>query len=107
MTDGNGYWIYMRKPDTLYVSGTIIAPGSAPPTYSLIAGWNLVGYKPQPDVTTKTVHDYLSSIDTKYDESNVWVYNNVDGTWSRGVLTTLHPGDAMWIYMNSAATLNP
>jgi len=44
MSDGNGYWVNMTTADMLYVNGTIIAPGSAPASYQLSAGWNLVGF---------------------------------------------------------------
>jgi hypothetical protein len=75
MIDGYGYWIYMRRADTLHVAAYVIFPGSLPPSYSLGAGWNLVGFKPQPTTTTKTVSAYLASIDTRYDHNNVWVFN--------------------------------
>ncbi|MGA8856965.1 MAG: hypothetical protein WB643_07345, partial [Candidatus Bathyarchaeia archaeon] len=55
MTDGNGYWVYMRTDDTLYIDGNVIVPGSIPPTYALTQGWNLVGFKPQPTITSETV----------------------------------------------------
>jgi hypothetical protein len=110
MVDGNGYWIYMRMADTLYVGGYVIAPSSTPPSYSLVPGWNLVGFKPQPTVTDETVGAYLSSISGKYDTSNVWLYDNLGNTWIRATNSdVLYPGDAMWILMTTTtpATLLP
>jgi subtilase family serine protease len=106
--DGYGYWIYMTQPATLTVNGYVIAPPpSLPPRYSLAAGWNLVGFKPEPTVTSETVGAYLTSLGTSYDPNNVWVYDNTSGSWMQGTSTTLTPGEAMWILMTSPTTLSP
>jgi len=110
MQDGSGYWVYMLAPDTLYVGGTVIAPASTPPTYQLIQGWNLLGFKPQPTVQNETVGAYLSSIDGKYDPNNVWSFDNSSASWIRAASSTwLKPGQAMWILITtpSGATLKP
>jgi hypothetical protein len=113
MNDGVGYWVYMKANDALYVKGTVIPAGALPPSYQLDQGWNLIGFKSQPDANaTKRVGQYLSSINGNYDPSNVWLYNSTSGLWIRADTdpntgTVLHPGDAMWILMTSAATLNP
>ena len=110
MTDGNGYWIYMKADDILYVDGNVIPPASAPPTYSLLPGWNLVGFKPQPTIQNITVHDYLQSISGSYDVNNVWIYDNTNGNWiraSQGGSTWLKPGQAMWVLMTAPAALRP
>jgi len=108
MQDGVGYWIYMTKADKLNVVGYVIAPAPAsPPAYSLSSGWNLVGYKPQPDASaTETVSKYLSSISGDY--SAVWIYDNPSGTWIRGTGSTqIQVGDALWVCMTTPATLRP
>ncbi len=106
MVDGNGYWIFMSSADTLYILGDIIVPGSLPPAYSLVPGWNLVGFKPQPSIANETVHDYLSSISGKYDPNNVWVYNNTSTNWTRAQGSTwLVPNQALWVLVNSTITV--
>jgi hypothetical protein len=109
MQDGYGYWIFMTKADTLSVTGYILAPPPAlPPAYKLTAGWNLVGFKPQPTIQTETVEQYLTSISGSY--GNVWIYNNASASWIHGTSTTmLTPGEAMWIFVTSpsGATLTP
>ena len=107
MTDGNGYWISMTKSDVLYVNGTVIPPTSAPATYRLSAGWNLVGFKPQPDPTvSETLSTYLSSISGDY--SAVWLYDNPTGTWIRATSSTSIPvGEALWVYVTIPNTLRP
>jgi hypothetical protein len=128
MVDGQGYWVYVKVAFTSNTAsnanptygglvGSVIPPAASPPAYSLIAGWNLVGYKPQPDPTvTKTLGQYLSSLNTtgsatNYDQTNVWIYDNVAATWIRSdpALPTIQvpPGVAMWIFMNTADTLYP
>ncbi len=106
MRDGFGYWIYVTQPSTLHVLGYVIPPAGSPPAYSLSVGWNLVGFKPQPDPTTpETVSVYLTSITGKYDASNVWIYT---GSWVRATgSTSLTPGEAMWILVTTPATLRP
>jgi len=110
MVDGNGYWIYMKVPDILFVGGTVIPPGGLPPTYSLAPGWNLVGFKPEPTITTMTVGDYLQSIAGKYDNSTVYLLWNTEGTWIRASSSDLiWPGEALWIYVTAptGTTLRP
>ena len=108
MADGNGYWVCMRTDDTLYIDGNVIPSGAAPPTYQLKAGWNLVGFKPQPTVQDETVGQYLTSISGQYDANNVWVYDNASGNWIRADSTyMLQPGQTMWVLITAPATLRP
>jgi len=105
MTDGNAYWIFMTRNDTLYVDGTVIPPNAVPAAYSLVQGWNLVGFKPEPSLQNESVGTYLSSIEGSYDVNNVWVYAN---GWVRADSSfMLQPGEGMWVLMTSSATLRP
>lgn len=114
MQDGFGYWIFVRIPpqlsfndfNTLYVLGNVAPPGgSAPSAYSLSAGWNMVGFKPLSGAG-ETVGLYLASIAGKY--TAVEIFNSGTQTWSvASGATNLALGEAMWIYMNSPATLIP
>ena len=107
MQDGVGHWIYVTGPGTLYVFGNVFPPPPAtPPSYSLLAGWNLVGFKPQPTVASETVGAYLTSITGDYNTNNVWTYDNSNGAWIRASSSTpIQPGQAMWLYMTTPATL--
>ncbi len=110
MKDGEGYWVMMTQPDTLYVGGDVIPAATTPPTYPLQLGWNLVGFKPQPAIQDATVHDYLQSIIGSYDFNNVWIYDNMNGNWIRASpdgSTRLKPGQAMWVLVTAPATLRP
>ena len=108
MQNGFGYWIYMNGPGTLNVLGYVVPPGaSAPPTYSLSAGWNLVGFNPpNTPPASETVSQYLASISGDY--SAVEIYTSATLTWTAaGASTTVYLGQAMWIYMTTPATLIP
>ncbi|MGD0175630.1 MAG: NHL repeat-containing protein [Candidatus Bathyarchaeia archaeon] len=106
MVDGKGYWVLVTDAINITIAGYVITPGSAPPTYSLAAGWNLFGFKPQPLIQNETMATYLTSLDTKY--SSIWVYDNLNATWIRGTPElVLAPGEGIWIYMTTPATLLP
>ena len=108
MVDGNGYWLYMTSADKLNLTGTVIPSSHIPPTYPLVAGWNLLGFKPQPVITNDTVSQYLGGISGKYDPNNVWVYDSLSTNWIRTDPSyVLHPGQAIWILMNSPASFEP
>lgn len=111
MVDGKGYWILTKGPSlvVLKVVGSVIPPGAPPPAYALQAGWNLVGYKAEPDPNTHVDHalDWLHSIDTLYEIHNVWVYNSGTGSWTRTADDPVYPGQAMWLLLSAAATFYP
>lgn len=110
MVDGNGYWIYMNHNDTLLVNGFIVPPASSPPTYSLVQGWNLVGFKPQPTIGTETLGNYLININGMYDTAHVYAYDNSAGMWKNLSATdSLSVGEAFWVVVTPAtgATLKP
>jgi hypothetical protein len=107
MVDGSGYWVFTTS-NTVVLSfgGWIIQPPpSLPPAYTLVKGWNLVGFKPEPTIQNEPVNQYLSSVSGSYDPNNVWIYA---GSWLRATgSTSLAPGEAMWILMTSPANLRP
>ena len=109
MQDGYGYWIYMTRADNLFVVGSIFRLASAtPPSYSLSAGWNLIGFKPQPTVASESVGTYLTSINEDYNSNGVWIYDNPTGTWMRASASHSIPvGEALWVYVTTPATLRP
>ena len=109
MRDGAGYWILMTSGGVWNVTGTVIPVGaSLPPTYQLTAGWNLVGFKSEPWVGGEKVSQYLASLTGSYDANSVWIYDSASGTWVRAPSSMwLEPGQAFWIYMNTAEVLIP
>jgi len=104
MSDGKGYWVNMTASDTLDVSalGTElpVAP-AAPPTYGVVEGWNLIGFK---STTPTTASTYLAAIDGQY----TMIYGFADGVYSV-ILTTdsLEPGYGYWIAVTATGTIYP
>ncbi len=44
MIPGWGYWVKALEDDTLVIGGSLMSPGKTPPSKSVVAGWNLIGY---------------------------------------------------------------
>ena len=107
MSTGYAYWVCVREPVNITVTGYVINPvTSTPPYRPLGVGWNMLGFTPRLTVKNMTVSQYLGSISGKYDPTRVLVYDNWNQRWvSAGPLTWLVPGQGMWIYMNATATL--
>jgi len=106
VVDGKAYWIYVTDAFKMTVVGYVVPPGLTPPSYLLVAGWNLIGFKPQPNVANETIATYLTSISGKY--TLVLVYDNLNETWLQGAGDLqLAPGEGMWLFMKTPATLLP
>lgn len=71
--DGKAYWIDMKNQRMLTVEGVaIVLPGQTPPSYNVVAGWNMVGFK---SMVNMTAADYLDGTDP------VRIYKFVAGLW--------------------------
>ena len=120
LVDGKGYWAYAKAAFTLNnaknatatrggLVGSVVPSIASPPSYSLNTGWNLVGYKPQPNASAdEMVTAYLQSLTGHYELANVWIFDNTNQVWIRATQDTqLKPSEAMWIFLNTPATLRP
>jgi len=108
--DGKAYWIKMTDAATLTVEGRMApVPPTPLPTYSLSAGWNMLGYKStieRETVKTGTPLGYLNNIAGKYSylvtydchQASPWQEIELD----RG---TMKPGFGYWIYMTQAGSI--
>ncbi len=109
MVDGKGYWIFMTAPAVLTVSGIDLplAP-ITPPSYSVVPGWNLLGFK---STVVKTADFYLAAIPGKYTS----IYGFTNGAYvavynSGGVVPgsdNLTPGAGYWVAIIAAGTIYP
>jgi len=100
MQAGLGYWINMNSAATFTESGIVnpVPPG-LPPTYTVAAGWNLMGFK---STCARAASDYMGSVPWV----RIWGYAN--GAWSAAQSgTLLQPGLGYWIAATSAGTIYP
>jgi len=110
MTDGKGYWIYMKAYDVLIVQGRPTpTPPALPTTYHLIKGWNLVGYT---ETVSMNASAYVESLETDSYYRWLYVWNAQTQSWSMvdtnpATRGTLGPGQAFWIYLYKDQDLVP
>ncbi len=110
MTDGKGYWIYMKAYDVLIVQGLPTPePPALPTTYHLPAGWCLVGFT---ETISMDASDYVESLEQRSYFRWLYVWDAATQSWtmvdtkpeSSG---TLYPGQAFWIYLYTDQDLIP
>ncbi len=103
MEDGEGYWIEMSDNVTLTVHGVEMpAPPALPPTYSLVAGWNLIGFK---SLEAMNASSYLG---TSVAADTIRIYGYADETYTGVALgANLNPGMGYWIAMDDTGTIYP
>jgi len=109
MTDGKGYWVYMKDNDVLVVSGSKMPPpGGIPPTYTLTKGWVLAGFK---STVNMTVAEYLASVRNASYFRILFVWDAVKQKWDildrEKAGAQLAPGQGFWIYMYEEEVLIP
>ena len=100
MADGKGYWMHMTAASTMTVNGMVNpTPPATPPTYSVAAGWNMIGFK---STCARTASAYLGGVP--------WV--RIWGLCQRSWVAVqsgdmLQPGIGYWIAATSAGTIFP
>ena len=98
MEDGKGYWVLMNAPATLTVEGFVMPPPPVvPPTYAVVAGWNLIGFR---SLETMDAQDYLEGVNWTV----LWRFDEEGFTQ---VLPThdLTPGLGYWLYALEPGTI--
>jgi hypothetical protein len=108
LTDGFGYWVYMKAYDVLIVQGTTSPIPPAPPTsYSYTTGWVLAGYK---SLQARNMTDYLASLQSGSYFIYIYTWNATTQNWimiDTRSSTQLKPSQAFWIYMYTNQSLIP
>jgi C1A family cysteine protease len=107
MEDGLGYWIFMNNADTLNVTGKEApAPPEPSPTYDVVTGWNLIGFKSTVDMAHDT---YLASVAGDY--LIMWGWEAGEGFFSPYPLNehggNMEAGRGYWLWMNIPGTIVP
>jgi len=108
MVDGQGYWIEMATEDELTVVGTWSWAPNAPPQYSVLSGWNQIGYTHwgRPTIfPPKTSGDYLGPTVTP---QALYLYDAPVGVF-RAVYPPQHMtlGAGFWLASAGAASYVP
>ena len=107
MVDGLGYWVYADSADVLTVHGTQMPPGlELPPTYDVVEGWNMIGFKSTVDMPYDT---YLISIAGDYAviygfDADAQEYFSV---YPLPYHPMMEPGHGYWIWMSTDGTIVP
>jgi hypothetical protein len=111
MVDGKAYWVNVNgsSPVSFTFQGrTGNPPPSAPPTYSMPAGWNMVGYK-----STLSTHTVVTYLGNATGTGGASVYSLPITGYSSGAFTSLNSTDTMtsgqgyWVYYNIAGIITP
>jgi PKD repeat protein len=112
MEAGLGYWVYMNMTDTLCIVGQPLPdPPTIPPTYPVVPGWNLLGFK-----STVPMHHstYLASLwsggfpnySVIWDfDGSVDEYINIFPAEENGGM--LQPGHGFWLWATAAGEIVP
>jgi len=98
--DGKAYWIRMAKGADLTVVGIATAlPGEMPRAYSVVEGWNMVGFQ---STETMQAKDYLEGT------ALVRVYKFESGAWSIvQPAQDMEPGLGYWVAFSEPGTIYP
>lgn len=105
MRDGKAYWINMEVAQNLTLAGSQMPEGAQlPPTYDVVTGWNMVGFKST--ATNVTAEDYLAG--TEY----VRIYGFENGTWffipgPPYDNPVMKPGLGYWVAFTEPGTIYP
>ena len=105
MKDGKGYWIDVSANGTLTATGVQLAlPGQVPPTYDIVAGWNLIGFT---STVGANAGNYLGPAVVATVEA-MYRYDASVGYY-KGVLPTedLIVGSGYWLAVNAAGKIYP
>jgi hypothetical protein len=101
-----GYWLEMKTPATLTVTGYTMAPGPwLPPTLIVCPGWNLVGYYAVPPDKAMTAGNYFNDVQVSY---NMLGYDcESQGYFSVGANDNMGSGKGYWMNANNYGEIKP
>ena len=133
---GRGYWFKMKeeafsfsaplapglpptpRPIVFSYAGTFLEPGTVPPSYSVVQGWNLIGFHSEHPLPVTTALQSLESPQRVW--ASLFRYDNtisfdlgeepviILGGFSRVLPTgTMEPGKGFWIFMVDKGVIVP
>ena len=104
MRDGRAYWVNMKAAQTLTLAGSKMPEGAQlPPTYDVVVGWNMVGFK---STVNATAEAYLEGTDY------VRIYFYENGSWffipgPDYDSPEMEPGLGYWVAFTAPGTIYP
>jgi hypothetical protein len=136
METGRGYWVKMKdgvfdydaplgpglpatpRPIVFNYLGAFLEPGAVPPSYTVVTGWNLVGYHSEDVLAVTTALQSLESPDRIW--ASLYQYDNLIEFSGQGdveivlggfrrVLPAgdMNPGKGYWVYMVQDGVIVP
>jgi len=102
MEDGKGYWMDMSADGELTVTGyeLVAPPPAVPPSYDVVAGWNMIGFK---STTEQSVEDYLGSMESALQA--IYGYDAAAGAYF--IPGQFKPGYGYWAAFDAPGTIYP
>lgn len=107
IVDGRSYYVFASNVTSLNLHPKVPGPSTLPPSYSLPAGWSMIGYTST--ISSMPVDTYLATLQGKWtslyriDPVNGWESAKPGGLGFQQMET----GRGYWIYLSSAGTLVP
>jgi hypothetical protein len=105
MRDGKAYWVYQSSAGTMWlpVYGRVgPEPPDTMPTYTMAAGWNMVGFK---SLAVQAANVYLSPLTP----SSIYWYDAVGGTGYQRIVVAanMNPGLGYWVFFGTGGSFAP
>ncbi len=102
MVDGKGYWIDMNAAGNLTIEGVELPlPQGILPTYQVVEGWNLIGFK---SCSSRIASDYLAGLEGHY--SSIYGYDN-GAPFLVAPGQAFSPGHGYWLAATEAGIIYP
>ena len=104
MEDGKSYWINMKKDTELTVIGQAVAPpgyGPVPPSYPVVKGWNMVGFRSMIDMAA---NEYLKGTTSV----RIYGFDLKQGGWfPLAASANMTAGLGYWVAFSEPGTIYP
>ncbi len=104
MRDGRGYWVKVNADCSFAVDGVVLPmPPQVPPSYELVPGWNLIGFK---STVPKKASEYLAAMAGKY--TVIYGYDAATQRFQQVLADdNFEPGKGYWIAVTAAGRIYP
>jgi hypothetical protein len=104
MRDGRGYWVKVNADCSFTVDGVVLPmPPQVPPSYELVPGWNLIGFK---STVPKKASEYLAAMAGKY--TVIYGYDASTQRFQQVLADdSLQPGQGYWIAVTESGRIYP